>query len=167
MNRGTIAQQGTPDDIYSRPTSRFVAEFMGQSNWFRGRVTGQAGTHGMIVTTRSGMNLVVRAAGYAEDDDIDICIRPERMDIHWGVAPSTPPDAASGVNQLLGRIAESVPLGANRQLRIMLTDGSFITASVPNRIGRVAPMTEHVTVRFAADDCIVLVRADGISDMRL
>ena len=45
MSRGKIEQIGTPQDIDSRPKSRFVAEFLGSSNIFSGRVTGATGDH--------------------------------------------------------------------------------------------------------------------------
>lgn len=41
MNAGRIVQQGTPDAIYGRPESRSAAEFMGRSNWFTGRRSGE------------------------------------------------------------------------------------------------------------------------------
>src|SRR5919204_2319422 len=40
MNRGRILQEGTPEEIYDRPTSRFVADFIGQTNFFEGEVLG-------------------------------------------------------------------------------------------------------------------------------
>jgi len=43
MNRGKIIQQGTPTEIYANPQNKFVAEFIGRSNWFRGRLGRQGG----------------------------------------------------------------------------------------------------------------------------
>ena len=40
MNRGRIAQLGTAEELYERPVSRFVAEFIGESNVIEGRVEG-------------------------------------------------------------------------------------------------------------------------------
>ncbi|MBI1172375.1 ATP-binding cassette domain-containing protein [bacterium] len=45
MSRGKVEQIGTPQDIYNRPGTRFVAEFLGSSNILSGRVTGSTGPH--------------------------------------------------------------------------------------------------------------------------
>ena len=57
MSRGTIMQIGTPNDIYWRPTSRFVAEFMGRANWLRGRLEPRDATSALF---RSASGWTVR-----------------------------------------------------------------------------------------------------------
>ena len=48
MNRGTVAQVGTPQEIYERPSSLFVADFIGASNVFSGRVVGSIGQWAIV-----------------------------------------------------------------------------------------------------------------------
>ena len=59
QNRGRIIQQGTPYDIYARPTNEFVAEFVGRSNSFRGRLGDEVEPGLRTFETAEGFSLVV------------------------------------------------------------------------------------------------------------
>jgi len=156
MNHGAIAQQGTPDEIYSRPNSRFVAEFMGRSNWFSGRITGQSGADGLGFATASGIALRIPAPAQPHPGEVDVCIRPERIDLAWGSEAAGRAAAAPNVNQVAGRVAGAALLGPDRQFLIELAGGDRIVASLPNRLGSVPAEGEPVLVRFSAEDCIVV-----------
>ncbi|MBT3239195.1 MAG: putative 2-aminoethylphosphonate ABC transporter ATP-binding protein [Rhodospirillaceae bacterium] len=77
MNEGVIEQVGTPEDIYSRPESPFVADFVGTMNF----LAGTAGAGGSVKL--DGIELTTNGANEANDTDaaidapITICIRPE------------------------------------------------------------------------------------------
>jgi ABC-type Fe3+/spermidine/putrescine transport system ATPase subunit len=76
MNKGRIVQVGTAREIYEQPATRFVAEFIGQTIWFSGRV--KHGAHGAEFLTDDGLVLPVDApatvqAGYG------LSIRPEHI----------------------------------------------------------------------------------------
>jgi ABC-type Fe3+/spermidine/putrescine transport system ATPase subunit len=156
MNHGAIAQQGTPDEIYSRPNSRFVAEFMGRSNWFAGRITGQSGADGLTFATASGITLRIPAPAQPHTGEVDVCIRPERIDLAWGSEAAGHTAVAANMNQVAGRVAGAALLGADRQFLIELTGGDRIVASLPNRLRSVPAEGEPVCVRFSAEDCIVV-----------
>ena len=81
MRGGVIEQFGTPTEIYERPVSRFVASFIGTSNFFRGRVTGRqnGGYHGRERRWREA-RVQRRTAG--------------RTECHGGVAPGGHPAIA-------------------------------------------------------------------------
>ena len=59
QNRGRIIQQGTPYDIYARPSNEFVAEFVGRSNAFRGRLGDEVAPGLRAFETTEGFGLVV------------------------------------------------------------------------------------------------------------
>src|SRR5262249_20926757 len=59
MNRGRIEQQGTPDEIYKRPRTAFVAGFVGRANWFQGRLEEPLGGGLRRLTTEQGTRLAV------------------------------------------------------------------------------------------------------------
>jgi putative spermidine/putrescine transport system ATP-binding protein len=94
MNHGTIAQMGTPRDIYFAPANRFVAEFIGAANIVEGPAAG-----GVMTLPGGTLALADRAAG----GPVMAMIRPETIAI---VAP----DAAS----LAGRI-ETISFAGDRQ----------------------------------------------------
>jgi iron(III) transport system ATP-binding protein len=61
MSGGQIEQIGTPEAIYSRPASHFVADFLGSANMIRGAVTGQHGD-GVMFRSENGHELVLHPA---------------------------------------------------------------------------------------------------------
>jgi ABC-type Fe3+/spermidine/putrescine transport system ATPase subunit len=56
INQGEILQVGTPREVYERPQSRFVADFLGQSNFFEGTITQLEGSLAQF-TTDNGASL--------------------------------------------------------------------------------------------------------------
>src|ERR1043166_1135564 len=80
MNAGRIVQQGPPMDIYARPQSRFVAEFVGASNWFRGNLGAERANGICDFKIADGPDIrVAKPADHISGGDIDVCVRPERM----------------------------------------------------------------------------------------
>jgi putative spermidine/putrescine transport system ATP-binding protein/spermidine/putrescine transport system ATP-binding protein len=105
MRHGRIEQQASPGQIYERPVSRFVADFIGASNFFHGRVQEAAGG-GLEVTTREGVRLTARqpAEPLGAGDPVTIAVRPEKMRITPGsVAAGTPNATPARVEQVVYR----------------------------------------------------------------
>src|SRR6185437_14909050 len=74
MNAGRIEQIGGPADIYERPATRFVAEFIGRMNLFSGQVTPERS-----VRTSKGLTIAVPVpAEVATGTTVNIAVRPER-----------------------------------------------------------------------------------------
>ena len=93
MNRGRIAQLGTAEDLYERPASRFVAEFIGESNLLDGRVE-MAGS-GPMFAHGSGVRLPLAGVpGGAASGPAILMIRPEKIGLE--PADGAPPDAMTG-----------------------------------------------------------------------
>jgi spermidine/putrescine ABC transporter ATP-binding subunit len=79
MREGRIEQVGAPAEVYQRPNSRFTASFLGASNFFHGRVTGNAcGT--LTVEVANGPVISVRA-NRAIDSQVTLSLRPEAVSI--------------------------------------------------------------------------------------
>src|SRR3712207_4942582 len=62
MNAGLIEQMGEPKDLYEHPRTTFVANFLGQSNLIRGRVTGSAGDHVRAEVERAELRVPIARA---------------------------------------------------------------------------------------------------------
>src|ERR1700758_1690542 len=83
LSHGRIEQIGTPGEIYERPATAFVAEFIGSSNMLRGRIVGGVDS-GTIVVTEAGLRLCCRAEANGKFDDnveVSVLLRPERVHI--------------------------------------------------------------------------------------
>lgn len=76
LHQGEILQIGSPRDLYSAPQSKFVAGFLGATNFLKGRVTGEAGNFWQVETTE-GIFLTPRKAGLEKTGKVEIGFRPE------------------------------------------------------------------------------------------
>ena len=159
MDLGRIKQQGTPVDIYARPASKFVAEFIGRSNWFQGRLGAEVGGGLRSFQCTEGFELVVPNPGDG-DGDQEVCVRPERI----AVGPSTR-DGDGGrseaVNVIAGEVADVAYLGADVHLFVVLESGRRV-AVVEKNLGEAGQRAgDRVHLRFAPTDCIVVAAEPG------
>jgi putative spermidine/putrescine transport system ATP-binding protein len=79
MRAGNIEQFGTPAEIYQRPVSRFVASFIGTSNFFTGKVTARQ-NGGYTVESRDGVRLGLNGIPPVEPN-VTIALRPEAIQL--------------------------------------------------------------------------------------
>jgi spermidine/putrescine transport system ATP-binding protein len=78
MNNGLIEQVGTPEDIYEHPKTRFVADFIGETNIFEGSVV-SAGNNYTEIRLPGGQNVRIRSNNVTSQTDVCFAIRPERL----------------------------------------------------------------------------------------
>jgi putative spermidine/putrescine transport system ATP-binding protein len=86
MNGGRILQIGAPADIYDRPNSRFVAEFLGTSNIFEGRASDDGAS--LVVSGPQGPVNVHLLQPQVSGQSLVLSVRPERMALTPGEAPA-------------------------------------------------------------------------------
>jgi iron(III) transport system ATP-binding protein len=95
MNKGSILQVGPPQEIYNRPDSRFVAEFVGQCNILAGHVIRSSDSDGMttIQLSTSQETLTLSAPGSRVDDRLDVVVRPEAITLYEAGQSALQPNA--------------------------------------------------------------------------
>ena len=122
MRDGRIEQIGPPREVYGRPSSRFVSDFLGESNFLPGEV--ESVTDGLVrLRTAAGVLSAVRGSGEVESGSSVTCsIRPESLRLHVGVGGS------SGSNVLRGRHEDTTFLGEMAQHRIRVGDSMELKA---------------------------------------
>jgi spermidine/putrescine transport system ATP-binding protein/putrescine transport system ATP-binding protein len=82
MSDGKILEVGTPEDLYERPQTRFVAEFLGTMNLFNGKVQKRTGTGIVVAADRIGtLQLDAKSGDFSVGDKVLIAIRPENISI--------------------------------------------------------------------------------------
>jgi iron(III) transport system ATP-binding protein len=120
MNQGTIEQAGSPEDIYERPRTEFVARFIGGTNIFKGRWDGAE-------TVDCGAGLVLRCGGgdYSPRGDSSVSVR------HHDVRIATSAPASMELNCVSGVVTRHVYLGASRDYLIALASGETVRAIAP------------------------------------
>jgi len=128
MSMGKLAQLGSPRELYERPRSRFVAEFLGETNFIKGEITAHyAGS--LTIKTPAGELGAINP--HTRDDtsprgNVTVSIRPEAMQIvrQNGSLPSEQPE--SRPTTLEGHIAESTYLGDTAQHIVELKGGTHV-----------------------------------------
>ena len=122
MNAGRIEQLGTPRDLYERPATRFVADFLGTSNILGGRLE-RAGDRWALAGLGAGERVLV---GGADDlhagQEVEIVVRPEKMALHAATEP--PPD---GQCALRCTVAEVVYLGTSTNYGVVTDSGALVS----------------------------------------
>jgi iron(III) transport system ATP-binding protein len=106
MNVGTVAQVGSPADIYHKPSSRYVAQFVGSANEVAGVVEKGDGQYCQVETAVG--RLAARAGGDsspAAGQQVTVLFRPE----HCRIVPGP----AAGGNQLAARLERTMFLGSH------------------------------------------------------
>jgi len=131
MRDGRLEQVGTPEEVYSRPTSRFVASFIGACNFLRGEVCGRA-TDKALVRLGSG-GRVMLTSSHADRKDVLVSVRPEAVAID---GPGS--DASEQRSGTPATVQQIVYKGQATHVHMMLDDGAPFLAFLPNRQGKLA-----------------------------
>ncbi len=139
MWRGRIVQIAAPEEMYSRPAERFVAEFIGLSNPLPGNVSGDSAT---VLGQR-----VPLLPGSPQHGPVTVLIRPEAVRLLHGDADGGAGDGAGGVPATV--VATSF-LGASGHADARLADGTIVTAHVASSEVSALRVGEPVTVRLEA-----------------
>ena len=109
MNLGLLEQLGTPEEIYHRPASQFVADFVGTANQFQGRI--ESGSDGVYSVAIDGVGTrgVPGPAGLAAGARVSVVVRPENLILE------PRPDGGNG---LAATVVDTAFLGAERTVRL-------------------------------------------------
>lgn len=118
MNAGRVEQLGTPEELYERPKTRFVAQFIGACNLLEGKFVSHAGKFVEAETPvgRLRVELSTAQVELAEQGQLALGIRPERLSLEG---------SAAGDNRLLGRIEEITFNGAESHFRVSVGHGEL------------------------------------------
>jgi spermidine/putrescine transport system ATP-binding protein len=121
MNLGLLEQLGTPEEIYHRPASQFVADFVGTTNQFHGTI--ESGADGVYSVAIGGVGTrgVPGPAGLGSGSNVSVVVRPENLTI-----VDRP---ASGGNGLAATVVDSAFLGAERTVRLNSASLGDLTSS--------------------------------------
>jgi spermidine/putrescine transport system ATP-binding protein len=125
INHGSVAQIGTPQEIYERPASLFVADFIGSSNILRGRVEEIGGAWVMVRLAEGELVRAARDADAPAAGAISVIVRPDHMEI------LADPAAGRGMNILAGRVTKVSFLGTHLQVSVMAGRQTTLTLMRP------------------------------------
>jgi putative spermidine/putrescine transport system ATP-binding protein len=141
MHEGKLEQLGTPEEVYERPATPFVAEFVGTMNRVSARLTGDGHLEVLGASLRASGPHAPHAAG----ELVDVLVRPEALE-----ALADPHGNAT--------IAERTFLGSFTRMRVKLDDGCELLVDAASRRGLPEPGV-RVSVRATGEDA--LLAGDG------
>ncbi|TCR70426.1 ABC transporter ATP-binding protein [Bosea sp. BK604] len=124
MNNGRIEQYAAPGEVYDRPATRFVAQFIGVSNLFEGEVA-ERRQHDSVVRTASGVLMTARETGNRAR--VTLCLRPEAIRIAPAAVGAEP-----GVDSALGTVSRIVQRGSITEYHLRLACGDTLIACRPS-----------------------------------
>jgi spermidine/putrescine ABC transporter ATP-binding subunit len=147
MHRGRLEQLGAPADLYERPRSRFVADFIGESNFLPGRVVGAA-TAGVAFETRRGAKLHAAAGAGAAPGAAVLFVRPEKITLAR--------EAGAHGDAALGTVRDVVYVGESRRYHVELDTGDlFVVKQMNAAAGPAYAPGDRVTIAFRPSDAVI------------
>jgi iron(III) transport system ATP-binding protein len=131
MKDGLIMQVGTPREIYGRPTSEFVAQFIGRTNLLRGRLTtdAPAGTEARV-ETEIGPLACTFTASVRATPRLGVVIRPENILIAKAGGPGSA--ALPVANRFEGRVRSETFLGEIAEYEVEIGDALIFVRTRPD-----------------------------------
>lgn len=148
MNKGRIEQDGTPEELYFRPATRFVAEFIGETNLLSGSMRGMDGDK--IVMDWAGTTLLGRAPAEipAKGQPVTASVRLEKLNVSTG--------RPSGANAVQGRVVGKTFLGSRIAIQLEVGNAAsplkaYVDAETSQRID-----SDLIWVGWEADNMAVL-----------
>lgn len=151
IDRGHIVQSGTPSELYERPASPYVADFIGTANLLPATVVGQEGDT-LVATVGDGrIRAAAVARNYPPGAAVVLAIRPEKVLLNG----RRDGDGCSFV----GRVRESLFHGNMLRLKLEVADGAPFAVDLPLRstLADTRPPVPGVTVRLSVDPGNVII----------
>jgi putrescine transport system ATP-binding protein len=155
MKDGRLAQVGTPGEIYEQPSSRWVADFIGEINLIEGEVVDAGASDGLAITSMAAGRLRVLGEhhGVRSGESVWVALRPEKVRI------SRERPAAADENCATGQVYSIGYLGDHSIYKVRLDSGLLMKAAAANMtrlIERPIGRDDRVWLHWPADAALVL-----------
>ena len=148
MDAGKIKQIGAPREIYDHPQNRFVAEFIGESNVFNGKII-EKNQFETKIKTNGDLTLVALNSEKKTQDNVCVTVRPEAVKLYKQAPPSK--------NVAQGNVEAIENLGPYIKYHLRLNDDSKITANISYSKNTLAyKMGELVYAYWEPGECTLI-----------
>ena len=147
MNEGRVVQVGTPRQIYEQPHDRFVADFVGTTNFIGGSVTVLDGDR-CVVSSAMGELKAHASDGVARNARVIVSVRPEDVELS-----EAEPERADGDNVCRGTVGTKDFLGDYLDFQVRVGDVVLQAKAHPSLR---TPTGEPIYLRIKADKCVAI-----------
>ncbi|HEY4833710.1 MAG TPA: ABC transporter ATP-binding protein [Bradyrhizobium sp.] len=158
MDSGRLEQVATPRELYEAPSTRWIAEFVGDINLFDGQVASREAGRITISTKDAGSIVVAEPRQPITKTTVAVAIRPEKVKLSRR-GPVADALSAHAINRLEGVVTDVGYLGGLTTYKVKLDSGAVVRSSMANtaRLDMDAYSTsQRVVAWFTPDDCVVL-----------
>jgi len=152
MNDGLVAQVGRPEDLYDRPSSRFVASFIGESNFLPAVVRGLEADDVVVAECQGSLIRAVCPTKPAAGEKVMLTTRPERLRFTDGAWSSNAPQ-----NRLSVTVTEAVFAGERCRYMLQAGDGTAVVLKEPSSAAiRRRAVGEQTEIAWSVADTILV-----------
>ncbi len=145
MSAGQVVQIGSPRDIYERPRNKFVADFVGLTNFLDATIDGKAGEASFHVKSSIGALSVTSFNDFATGDNVLVSVRPEDIELTE--------QRPEGVNVIEGVVDFKVFLGEYLDYQVKVGDHQVLARVHPSFN---VPVGGKVFMRMNPEKCITI-----------
>jgi spermidine/putrescine transport system ATP-binding protein len=132
MDGGKALQVGRPEEIYERPTSRFVADFIGETNFLEGALESlEAGVGRVRLPSGEALVATVHDPELSPGAAVAVAIRPEKLDLRR--AGEAAPTGSFEVTELPSTVTEVNYIGTDTRYTLRLDGGGELVARIQNQ----------------------------------
>ncbi len=144
MNQGKVVQMGTPEELYRSPRTKFIADFIGLTNIYRARATGENTI--LLLESSPPLELICKTKLPPPGTEIYAAVRPEGINMH----------PTQATNQLTAQVNMKMFMGATTKYTFSL-NGLQLTASIPQSISRDdIQVGDEIALGISPDDVLIL-----------
>jgi len=150
MNKGVTLQVGAPEAIYERPANRFVADFIGETNFIDGQVLDQTGNMVTMDVPGTARLQIQTSRFFARGQSVSVTVRPEKLRLNTDLP---------GGNRLVGRLEDVIYIGTDTHFGVRFSGGQKVRVREQNVTYdklKLPKTGDEVSVAFKVDDARLL-----------
>jgi spermidine/putrescine transport system ATP-binding protein len=123
MHRGIVLQVGEPQEIYERPASKYVADFIGETNFIDGLVKAQNGSTVEVELEGMGVVCVESSRSFTNGQQVSVAVRPEKLRLNTHIEDG---------NNLRGRVEDVIYIGTDTHYGVRFAGGQKVRVREQN-----------------------------------
>jgi spermidine/putrescine transport system ATP-binding protein len=144
MNKGVALQIGAPQEIYERPASKYVADFIGETNFIDGVVRTQNGSTVEVEFEGTGVICVESSRSFTNGQQVSVALRPEKLRLNTHIEDG---------NNLKGRVEDVIYIGTDTHYGVRFAGGQKVRVREQN-----VTQGQHEIVQVADEASVSFTR---------
>lgn len=143
MSKGVVLQIGKPEEIYERPASKYVADFIGETNFIDGVVKNQKDSTVEVELDGTGTVCVESSRTFTNGQQVSVAVRPEKLRLNTEIKNG---------NSLQGRVEDVIYIGTDTHYGVRFAGGQKVRVREQNILHghhEIIQIGDEVAISFA------------------